>query len=131
MSGLTKQALLGRAEMIEELRLNAVADQHLRRAGAQAFGRRLEDETQIVAGRLAADHFVELFAVAQRRPHSLLQGVVDEPFGAKLEECPMTEVLLRRPGEEFDGERIRDEEAEPLARPIPIDQEHEPRAEPL
>ena len=72
--GIREEALLGGAEMVEELGAHLVADERYRLPLEQAAGRRLQHIAQVILRHLGTDHFMKRLAVTQGCLYCLLKG---------------------------------------------------------
>jgi hypothetical protein len=91
----------------------------------------LQHVAQIVLGHIRTDHFVERLTVAQRRLHSLLERVIDQPLAAQHQKGAVPEFVIGSPFQNSDRAFVRHEQSQSLARSVPIDQEHQARSETL
>ena len=129
--------LLGHAQPLPPLagevagqgHLDAVLDQPVRLTGQQAPGRGLEDEAQELQRRRVAQHVAQPVAEAHRRPGCRLDRAVDQLRPAQLQEAAVPHPGLRRPCQQREAVRPAQEPAQLLARPVPVDQEHQARSQ--
>jgi len=66
---------------------------------------------------------VEGLAVVEGDAPHEVEGLVDHPLVHDHQERHVPDVVLGRPAQEVDGVRGAHERAQPLARPVPVDEE--------
>jgi hypothetical protein len=76
-----------------------------------------------------AEYLVEPLAETQGAACDELERVVDDALPAAVKERPVAVVLVGAPFEELNDALLRHEVAKPLACPVPVDEEDEPRTE--
>ena len=126
-----EQLLAGRPHVADQLRADLVADQRQRAPGLQALGADPQHGAQVLRGAGLAEAVPERLARAGPSPAGEAPCVVDELLAARQQERHVAVLALGRPVEQPDRRSVSDQAAEPLAGPVPVDQEHHPRAEQL
>ena len=126
-----EQALARPAQLPQQLRTQLVVHERVA-APRERLGRGApEDELQEALGALPPEGVLERLpevAVAARRE---VQRVEDCTRSAEPQERHVAEVVLGRPFEQPQGFLLADAASQLLARPVPVDQEDQARAEEL
>ena len=122
---------LGRLEAAREIGLNLVADQPRRAAGGKALARIAQHMAQERLAFVRAEGCVEPHAVRDAPGCHPVDRLEDQVDATQIDEGPMAQVTLRRPGQQGDRRILSDEGLERLARLVPIDQEYDAGAEKL
>ena len=120
---------LGGMQVAEELDSEPVSDQAMRLAVEETVRSCLHGELKDTYGYVRAEHITRRCAVWRRHLHRLFDGHEDEALAAKFEERSMSAFRVGRPSQQRDRGLLADERHEPLACPVPIDEEHEPRTQ--
>ena len=124
-----QQSLVNGVDVVAQLGADLVAYQELGSARLQALAGGLESELQELAGALPAQQVAELAAGRQRNLARGLQGVEDELLAAQRQEPHVSVILVGRPAERAQADPAGGELSQPLPRPVPVDQEDQPRPE--
>ena len=65
----------------------------------------------------------------QRQPAGRLQGVEDQLFSSQGQEAPVPVIVVGRPAQHLQADPPGGELPQPLAGPVPVDQEDQPRSQ--
>src|SRR5690242_16425660 len=117
---MPKEALFGRAKMIEELGPHLIADQRYRLPFEQTVSRCLQYVAQIVLRYTLSDHFVERLTAPQRGLYGLLERIIDEPLAAQAQKAAVPDLMIGSPTQNSDCRFVWHQQPQSLACPVPI-----------
>ena len=124
-----EETLAAGVEATRELGSDLGANERLRASVTEPITGRTQDEMKERRRGFIAEHVIQTLAEAERRPDDGRHRVEDHPSAPHLEESAMPDVIGGRPREEADARLFAHELTQRLSRSIPVDQEHETRAE--
>ena len=127
--GRLQDLTLGRVEMAEDLDPELVSDEAVRLAFEETVRSCLQGVLEDAHGCCRAQHVAKRCAVGRRCLHGLFDGREDDALTAELEEGSMSAFRVGRPSQQCDGGLLADQRHQSLARPVPIDEEHESRTQ--
>ena len=109
----------------EQFGLDFILNHPLRASRGEAAGRNAKHRPEKGAGVLASEPFVQASAGEGVPRRGALQRGVDQRRATTLQEGAMADTAFGGPLENRHGFGLADEAGELLARPVPVDQEHE------
>ena len=116
-------------EVAAQLGLDLIRDYAARPLLAQSLRREPHGFLQELTGMLFADEIVEALSIPQWLPGGIFDSFGEYSLTADLDEAAVPVVMVRRPFEHVDSACLVDEAAQPFADVVPVDQEHNPRAQ--